>query len=121
MLFYVQMRWNYQGRISQRKLWELELKEGMHGLQGLKSGMVKALYKVVSEPRIIAIVDVPSLEDLDRNSMEELPMREYLEFEQVWALRDYPGFIADVRKWRAERAAGRKKTARAGKKKGGAQ
>jgi len=99
MLFYVQMKWNYQGRISQRKLWQLETKEGMHGLQGLKQGMVKALYKVVSEPRIIAIVDVPTAEDLDRNSMEGLPMREYLEFEQVWALRDYPGFIKDVNEW----------------------
>jgi len=99
MLFYVQMKWNYQGRLSQDELWRLESKEGAHGLEGLKSGMVKALYKVVSQPRVIAIVDVPSLEDLDRNSMQGLPMREYLEFEHVWALRDYPGFIADVKDW----------------------
>jgi muconolactone D-isomerase len=97
MLFYVQMKWNYQGRVSQDQLWDLELKEGEHGLEGVRSGVVKGLYKVVSQHRVIAIVDVDSLENLDRNSMGWLPMREYLEFEQVWALRDYEGFIADVK------------------------
>lgn len=96
MLFYVQMKWNYQGRISQEKLWEVEAQEGQHGIEGLRSGVVKGLYKVVSQHRVIAIVDVESIEDLDRNSMGWLPMREFLEFEQVWALRDYEGFIADV-------------------------
>jgi len=97
MLFYVQMKWNYQGRISQNQLWDLELTEGEHGLEGIKSGMVKGLYKVAAQHRVIAIVDVDSLENLDRNCMGWLPMREYLEFEQVWALRDYPGFVEDVR------------------------
>ena len=123
MLFYVQMKWNYQGRISQDELWRKEAEEGIHGLQGLESGMVKGLYKVVSQPRIIAIVDVPTLEDLDRNSMEGLPMREYLEFEEVWALRDYPGFIEDVDAWagvagkkapRAKKAGSTKTTTKGG-------
>ncbi|RAI43675.1 nuclear transport factor 2 family protein [Rhodoplanes roseus] len=96
MLFYVQMRWNYQGRISQDKLWELEALEGDHGVEGIRAGFVQ-LYKVVSQHRIIAIVNADSLDDLDRNSMGWLPMREYLEFEQVWALRDYEGFLADVK------------------------
>lgn len=96
MLFYVQMRWNYQGRISQDKLWDLEALEGEHGVEGIRAGFVQ-LYKVVSQHRIIAIVKADSLEDLDRNSMGWLPMREYLEFEAVWALRDYEGFLADVK------------------------
>lgn len=96
MLFYVQMRWNYQGRISQDQLWDLEALEGDHGVEGIRAGFVQ-LYKVVSQHRIIAIVNADSLEDLDRNSMGWLPMREYLEFEAVWALRDYEGFLADVK------------------------
>lgn len=95
MLFYVQMRWNYQGRISQDQLWDLEALEGVHGVEGIRAGFVQ-LYKVVSQHRIIAIVNADSLENLDRNSMGWLPMREYLEFEKVWALRDYEGFLADV-------------------------
>lgn len=97
MLFYVQMKWNYQGRISQDELWVMEEQEGAHGLEGVKAGMVKGLYKVASQHRVIAIVDVDSIENLDRNSMGWLPMREYLEFEEVWALRDYEGFIEDVK------------------------
>jgi ketosteroid isomerase-like protein len=96
MLFYVQMRWNYQGRISQDELWQLEEQEGVHGIEGIRAGFVQ-LYKVVSQHRIIAIVQSDSLEDLDRNSMGWLPMREYLEFEAVWPLREYEGFIEDVR------------------------
>ncbi len=96
MLFYVQMKWNYQGRLSQDELWALEEKEGAHGLAGIRTGLVQ-LYKVVSQHRVLAIVEVDSVEDLDRNSMGWLPMREYLEFEHVWALRDYAGFVNDVK------------------------
>ena len=96
MLFYVQMKWNYQGRLSQHDLLVKEAEEGVHGIAGLKSGMVKGLYKVASQHRVIAIVDVPSAAALDDNSMFALPMREYLEFEAVWALRDYEEFIGAV-------------------------
>jgi ketosteroid isomerase-like protein len=96
VLFYVQMRWNYQGRITQDQLWDLEAQEGVHGLEGIRAGFVQ-LYKVVSQHRIIAIVRAESLDDLDRNSMGWLPMREFLEFEVVWALREYESFIEDVR------------------------
>ena len=96
MLFNVQMRWNYQGRISQDQLWDLEALEGVHGVEGIRAGFVQ-LYKVVSQHRIIAIVNADSLENLDRNSMGWLPMREFLEFEQVWALRAYEGFLEDVK------------------------
>lgn len=96
MLFYVQMKWNYQGRLSQLELMKKEAEEGAHGIEGLRSGVVKALYKVASQHRVIAIVDVPSAAALDDNSMFALPMREYLEFEVVWALRDYTEFIGAV-------------------------
>lgn len=102
MLFYVQMKWNYQGRISQEDLWTLEAKEGEHAesQKGQTKDPVKVvgIYKVASQHRVIAIVDVNSAEDLDRNSMGVLPMKEYLEFEHVWALRDYEIFMDDVKK-----------------------
>lgn len=92
MLFYVQIRWNYQGRILQ----DQQALEGAHGVEGIRAGFVQ-LYKVVSQHRIIAIVKADSLDNLDRNSMGWLPMREFLEFEQVWALREYEGFLDDVK------------------------
>lgn len=102
MLFYVQMKWNYQGRISQEDLWTLEAKEGEHAQsqEGQTKDPVKVIgiYKVASQHRVITIVDAVSADALDRNSMGELPMKEYLEFEHVWALRDYDTFMEDVKK-----------------------
>lgn len=102
MLFYVQMKWNYQGRISQDDLWALEAKEGTHAQsqKGQTNTPLKVvgIYKVASQHRVIAIVEVENADDLDRNSMGELPMKEYLEFEHVWALRDYDVFMDDVKK-----------------------
>jgi muconolactone D-isomerase len=98
MLFFVQMRWNVEGRITFDQLWDLESQEAEHALEGIKSGMVVGIWKVASMKRVIAVVDVPSIEELDRNSFGRLPMREYLEFEVVWPLRDYVGFAEDVKK-----------------------
>lgn len=102
MLFYVQMKWNYQGRISQDDLWTIEAKEGSHAQsqEGQTKDSVKliGIYKVASQHRVICIVDAVSVDALDRNSMGILPMKEYLEFEHVWALRDYNVFMEDVKK-----------------------
>lgn len=97
MLFYVQMRWTYPGPITFEKLMEIEAKEIEHARATEANGMVVGIYKVVSEPRVIAIVNVQSLEELDRNT-HRLPMRDYLEIEKVWALRDYAGFAEDALK-----------------------
>lgn len=98
MLFYVQMRWVHEGRLTLDELWEVEEKETEHAQETIDSGLVKAIYKVAAQKRVIAIVDVESIEELDRTAMGRLPMREYLEFEVVWPLRDYIGFAEDVKK-----------------------
>ncbi|MDJ0596980.1 MAG: muconolactone Delta-isomerase family protein [Pleurocapsa sp. MO_226.B13] len=97
MLFYVQMRWNIEGRLSEEELWDLETKETEQAQKTVDSGMVVGLFKVAAQRRVIGIVDVESIEELDRTAMGRLPMREYLEFEQVWPLRDYEGFAEDVK------------------------
>jgi muconolactone delta-isomerase len=97
MLFFVQMRWNIEGRLSEDELWDLETKETEHAQETVESGLVVGLYKVAAQRRVIGIVNVDSIEELDRTVMGRLPMREYLEFEQVWALRDYEGFAGDVK------------------------
>lgn len=99
MLFYVQMRWNIDGRLTLDELWDLETQE-IENAQALdESGTVKAqLYKVAAQKRIIGIIDVESIDELDRTALGRLPMREYLEFEVVWPLRDYQSFAEDVRK-----------------------
>ncbi|MEW9555549.1 muconolactone Delta-isomerase [Nonomuraea sp. NPDC050783] len=98
MLFYIQMKWNYQGRISQDELWDIEAREGEFALAQVGTGVVTSIYKCVGQHRVIAIVDVDTLEDLDRTTMGWLPMREYLEFEAVWPLREYGPFVDDVKR-----------------------
>ncbi|MGE3908662.1 MAG: muconolactone Delta-isomerase [Chloroflexota bacterium] len=98
MLFYVQMKWNHEGRISLDELWDVEAQEAEHAKETIESGMVVGIWKVAAQKRVIAVVDVASIEDLDRTALGRLPMREYLEFEVVWALRDYLGFAEDVKK-----------------------
>jgi len=98
MLFYVQMRWNHEGRISLDDLWDVEKKETEHAQETIDSGMVVGIWKVAAQKRVIAVVNVESIEDLDRTALGRLPMREYLEFETVWPLRDYLGFAEDVGK-----------------------
>ena len=98
MLFYVQMKWNHEGRISLDELWDIEAEEAEHAQETVESGMCVGIWKVAAQKRVIAVVDVEDIEELDRTALGRLPMREYLEFEVVWPLRDYVGFAADVRK-----------------------
>jgi len=79
MLFYLQMRWNFEGRLSQDQLWDLEAKETEHAQETIDNGIVKGIWKVAGQRR-------------------RLPMHEYLEFEAIWPLRDYQGFAEDVKK-----------------------
>ncbi|MDQ3096381.1 MAG: muconolactone Delta-isomerase family protein [Actinomycetota bacterium] len=98
MLFYVQMKWNHEGRISLEELWDIEAAEAEHAQETVESGMCVGIWKVAAQKRVIAVVDVEDTDELDRTALGRLPMREYLEFEVVWPLRDYLGFAEDVRK-----------------------
>jgi muconolactone D-isomerase len=92
MLFYIQMRWNVEGRLTNEDLWALETKEG-DAKAAVEMGLVKSIYKVAGQRRVIAIVDLPDAESLDRTIMAGLPMAEYLEFEAIWPLREYGPFM----------------------------
>ena len=97
MLFYVQMRWNHEGRLSLDDLWEIEAEEAQHAQETVDDGTCVGIWKVAAQRRVIAVVDMESAEELDRTALGRLPMREYLDFEVVWPLRDYLGFADDVR------------------------
>jgi muconolactone delta-isomerase len=96
MLFYVQMRWNHEGRISLDELWDIEAEEAATAQATVDSGFCVGIWKVAAQKRVIAIIESPDAEELDRTALGRLPMREYLEFEVVWPLRDYLGFADDV-------------------------
>jgi muconolactone delta-isomerase len=92
------MRWNIEGRLSQQELWELETKEGDYTAVAVEMGLVKGIYKVAGQRRIVAIIDLKDATELDRTLMGRLPMAQYLEFETIWPLREYAPFIEDCRR-----------------------
>jgi muconolactone delta-isomerase len=80
MLFYVQMKWNHEGRITLDELWEIEQEEAEHAQETLDSGFAVGLWKVAAQKRVIGIIDAPNAEELDRTALGRLPMRDYLGF-----------------------------------------
>jgi muconolactone D-isomerase len=91
MLFYMQMRRNIENRITLEEVWDMEAKEGPAVSEHFK---IMAMYKVAGQKRVLAIVDMESAEALDR-AVFRLPMWEYLEFEAIWPLRSFEGFLQD--------------------------
>lgn len=79
MLFYMQMRWNIEGRLSFNEVWDLEIEESKAAHAA--GNKILGMYKVAGQRRVIAIVDMPSADDLDRS----------------WPLRPFESFLDDCR------------------------
>jgi muconolactone D-isomerase len=94
MIVYLQMRWNVEGRLDFDKIWDLEIEEAKAAKAVFR---IIAMYKVAGQKRVIAIGEIESADELDRMVMGRLPMREYLEFEAIWPLRDFEGFLEDCK------------------------
>jgi hypothetical protein len=94
MIVYMQMPWNIEGRLKLDEVWDLEIEEAEAAKDGFK---LIAMYKVAGQRRVIAIVEIATAEDLDRVVLGRLPMREVLEFEAIWPLRSFDGFLEDCR------------------------
>ena len=94
MIFFLQMRWNIENRLRFKEVWDLVIDESEAAQTGFK---ILGMYKKAGQKRVIAIVDIPSADDLDRTIMGRLPLCEHLEFEAIWALRSFEDFIEDCR------------------------
>jgi muconolactone D-isomerase len=57
MLFYMQMRWNIENRITLDDVCDMEVKEATAAQETFK---VVAMYKVAGQRRVIAIVEMDS-------------------------------------------------------------
>ena len=84
------------------ELWELWEKDVAAARGAIEARLVKGLYKVVGQRRVIAILEAPDHDTLDRIAMAGLPMANYLVFNSVTPLREYESFGQDIdNRWAA--------------------
>jgi muconolactone D-isomerase len=84
------------------ELWDLWEKDVAAARGAIEAGLVKGLYKVVGQRRVIAILEAPDHDTLDRIAMAGLPMANYLVFNSVTPLREYESFGQDIdNRWAA--------------------
>jgi len=94
MLFYIQMRWNIDGRMTLDEMWDRQVEEGKAAAGSID---IIGMYKVASQRRVLAIIDVPSADELDRVLLGRLPLADFLDFEAVWPIREFSSFLEDCK------------------------
>jgi muconolactone D-isomerase len=94
MLFYIQMRWNIDGRMTLDEMWDRQVEEGKAAAGSID---IIGMYKVASQRRVFAIIDVPSADELDRVLLGRLPLADFLDFEAVWPIREFSSFLEDCK------------------------
>jgi muconolactone D-isomerase len=87
--------------MSLDELWDLWEKEAEAAAGAKEAGMLVAIYKVVGQRRVIAIMNAESHDQLDQIMMAGLPMSNYLVWKEITPIREYTDFAADVkRRWK---------------------
>ncbi len=102
MLFMLKVYIDKPEALSNKDFYTVWRKESEAALGAVKAGLIKGIWKVAGKPVIIAIMDVPSADDLD-HALQELPIWKLgyshiakdLEFE---VLRPYENWAEDLKK-----------------------
>lgn len=97
MLFHVSFRVEHS-RLDPDEFWDVWEQEAQAALAAIEAGVIRSLYKVAGQRRVIGIVEVESHDQLDQIVMGALPMRHHLTLEEVLPVREYTAFAEDVRK-----------------------
>ncbi len=98
MLFHLDFNVEYSAEMSQNDLFAIWAEEADAALGAKDAGLVVDLWKAVGTRRVIAIVNVESMEMLDQILLDLPIMQKMGQHVQVYvtALRTYEGFAADV-------------------------
>lgn len=99
MLFHLDFHVEYSAEMTQNDLFAIWAEEAGAALGAKDVGLVVDLWKAVGERRVIVIVNVDSVEVLDRILLDLPIMQKMGQHVQVdvTALRTYEGFAADVK------------------------
>jgi len=100
MLYHADFRVEYPASMSQKDLFSIWAREAEAALGAKKAGVVVDLWKCVGARRVVAIVNVDSLDTLDQILFDLPIMKEHGQHVQieVTPLRRYEDFAADVKK-----------------------
>ena len=101
MLFHVSFRVEHT-RLDRDEFWDEWERETQAALGAMEAGVIKSLYKVAGQRRVIGIVEVESHDQLDQMVMGALPVSHHLTLEEVLPVREYAAFAEDVRtRWQS--------------------
>jgi muconolactone D-isomerase len=98
MLFFVRFEITQPANVGNGDLVEIWKREAAAALAGMKAGVVKHLWKVAGQRSVLAVLDFPSPEDLDRG-MAGLPIIKELGAgvrTEAWPIYAYETFADDL-------------------------
>ena len=98
MLFFVRFDVKQPDTVSNKELVEIWRREAEAAMGAVDAGAVKHLWKVSGQRIVLAIVDLPTAEDLDR-ALGSLPIFRELGHgvtTTTWPIYDYATFKADL-------------------------
>jgi muconolactone delta-isomerase len=101
MLFMLQANIAKPANVSNKEFYTVWRHESEAALGAVKAGAIKGIWKVAGRPIIIAVIDVPSADDLD-HAIHELPIWKmgYAHIAadtEVFALRPYENWAEDLK------------------------
>jgi muconolactone delta-isomerase len=100
MLYHADFHVEYPASMSQKDLFSIWAREAEAALSAKKAGLIIDLWKCVGSRRVVAIVNVDSLDMLDQILFDIPIMKEHGQHVQVdvTPLRRYEDFAIDVKK-----------------------
>jgi muconolactone delta-isomerase len=73
MLFMLKVYISKPASASNKEFYSVWLQEAEAAVMALKAGAIKGIWKVAGKPEVIAIMDLPSADDLD-HALHQLPI-----------------------------------------------
>ncbi len=101
MLFMLKTYISKPANVTNKEFYGVWVKEAEAALGAAKVGAIKGIWKVAGRPEVIAILDVPSADDLDR-AVHQLPIwrlgYSHIATDlQITALRPYENWAEDLK------------------------
>ena len=102
MLFMLKAHLEKPAGTSNKEFYGVWKQESEAALAAVKAGAIKSIYKAAGTPDVIAILDLPSADDLD-HAVASLPIwrlgySHIVTMLEIIALRPYENWAADLKK-----------------------